>query len=93
MSQPDFISGYIDDMLVFCATIEEHLDHLRQVITCLKEVGLILQPTKCRFVRKEVRSLGHVITPEGLKPDLRSVEAVKGFPTPVISMMFTVSLD
>ena len=93
VSGPDFISGYIDDMLVFSATLEEHLEHLRQVITRMKNVGLKLQPTKCRFVRKEVRYLGHVITPEGLKPDLRLVEASEDFLPQSIFMMFAVFLD
>ena len=83
VSGPDFISGYIDNMLVFSATLEEHLEHLCQVITRLKEVVLKLQPAKCCFVRKEVRYLGHVITLKGLKPDVRLVEAVKGLPTPI----------
>ena len=81
-SGPAFVSAYIDDILVFSATIEEHLEHLRRVLKRLKEVGLKLKPVKCRFASKEVEYLGHVITPDGLQPNPKLVSAVKEFPTP-----------
>ena len=46
------------------------------------EAGLKLKPSKCHFVRQEVQYLGHVITPEGLKPNLDRVAAVREFPVP-----------
>ena len=79
---PDFVSVYIDDVLVFSSTLEEHLQHLQLVIERLHEVGLKLQPAKCQFIRKEVEYLGHLVTPTGLKTNPRLVEAVKEFPTP-----------
>ena len=51
---PDFVSVYIDDVLIFSRTLTEHLQHLKLVIQCLLEAGLKLQPSKCHFVRKEV---------------------------------------
>ena len=48
----------------------------------IEEVGLKLKPTKCHFVRREVEYLGHLITPEGLKPNEKLVEAIKLFPPP-----------
>ena len=68
-SEPDFVSAYIDDILVFSSTLEEHLAHLELVMKCLEEVGLKLKPTKCHFACEEVEYLGHVITPKGLKPN------------------------
>ena len=79
---PDFVSVYIDDVLIFSRTLTEHLQHLKLVIQRLLEAGLKLQPSKCHFVRKEVVYLGHIITPEGLKPNPRLVSAVKEFPVP-----------
>jgi len=79
---PDFVSVYIDDVLVFFPTLEDHLQHLQLVIERLYEVGLKLQPSKCHFIRKEVEYLGHLVTPTGLKTNPRLVEAVKAFPTP-----------
>ena len=78
----DFVSVYIDDILVFSRTLEEHLLHLQQVIKRVVEIGLKLKPTKCKFVRKELEYLGHVISREGLKPNPRLVDAVRNFPRP-----------
>ena len=79
---PDFVSVYIDDVLVFSQTLEEHWKHLDLVLERLEKAGLKLQPTKCHFIRTEVEYLGHVISPEGLKTNEKLVAAVKEFPTP-----------
>ena len=64
-----FVTAYIDDILVFSPTLHEHLEHLQRVINRLREVNLKLNPLKCEFVRREVDYLGHVIIAEGLKPN------------------------
>ena len=48
----------------------------------LKEAGLKLKPSKCHFVGTEVKYLGHLVTPQGLKANSRIVEAVRNYPTP-----------
>ena len=77
-----FVSVYIDDILVFSSTFEEHLDHLRRVIGRLREANLRLKPTKCLFVRDEVEHLGHSLTRQGLMPNQRLTVAVQEFPKP-----------
>lgn len=47
---PDFVSGYIDDLLIFSRTIEEHLFHVGQVLDCFQSAGLKLHPGKCHFL-------------------------------------------
>ena len=79
---PDFVSVYIDDILVFSKTLEEHLLHLERVLKRIIDVGLKLKPAKCQFFRQEVEYLGHTITPLGLKTSNRHVTAVDQFPTP-----------
>ena len=79
---PDFVAVYIDDILVFSRTMEEHLTHLLAVIMRVEEAGLKLKPTKCHFAHREVEYLGHLITPEGLKPNEKLVEAIKLFLPP-----------
>lgn len=79
---PDFVEVYVNYVFIFSQAPEEHLDHLAKVIERLQEVGLKLKPTKCQFIRQEVEYLGHVMTPEGLKPNTRLVQAVEEFPTP-----------
>ena len=78
----DFVAAYLDDILIFSHTLEDHLAHLRKVIDRLKAVNLKPKPTKCKFVRKEVEYLGHLITAEGLRPNVRLTEAVQNFPRP-----------
>ena len=78
-SGTSFVAAYIDDILVFSTTIQEHLRHLQLVLERLQKVGLKLKPAKCRFARKEVEYLGHIITPDGLKPNPSLVSAVREF--------------
>ena len=81
-SEVEFVSVYIDDILIFSRTLEEHLLHLQRVIERVVEVGLKLKPSKCKFVRKELEYLGHIVSQEGLKPNPRLVDAVRDFPKP-----------
>ena len=81
-SEVEFVSLYIDDILIFSRTLEEHLVHLQRVIERVVEVGLKLKPSKCKFVRKELEYLGHIVSQEGLKPNPRLVDAVRDFPKP-----------
>ena len=77
---PDFVSVYIDDILVFSRTLSEHTEHLKEILQRLIEVGLKLKPTKCHFIRQEVNFLGHVITPQGLKTSQHHIDAITEFP-------------
>ena len=79
---PGFVSVYIDDVLVFSKTLQEHLSHLKLVIQRLQEVGLKLKPEKCKYACKQLEYLGHVISSSGLKPNHKLTAAVCDFPTP-----------
>ncbi len=76
---PDFVKVYINDVIVFSPTLEDHLHHLEQV---LRVAGLKLKPSKCRFVAEKVEYLGHILTPKGVKPNPTTISAVAAFPTP-----------
>ena len=80
--ESDFVSVYVDDVIVFSPTLEDHLEHLRTVMTSIAEAGLKLKPTKCHFACQEIEYLGHQVTPKGLRPTDHHVAAVKGFQTP-----------
>ena len=82
MEGPNFVSVYIDDLLVYSQTLEEHLVHLGKVMDKLREVNLKLKPSKCHFVRQSVEFLGHILTPKGLQPNPKQVAAVQEFPVP-----------
>ena len=79
---PNFVVVYIDDVLIFSRSLEEHFQHLRMVLRRIEEAGLKLKPSKCQFLRREVEYLGHLITPEGLQTNPRLVTAVKEFARP-----------
>lgn len=70
---------YLDDIL---AAFEEHLQHLREVFTRLRDAGLRLNPRKCSLLRDEVPFLGHVISTDGVRPDPAKIEKVQRYPTP-----------
>ena len=57
---------YIDDILVYSQTREQHLLHLDRVFTCLEEHHYHVRLAKCQFLQKKVIFLGHTITPEGI---------------------------
>ncbi|CAF4061878.1 unnamed protein product, partial [Rotaria sp. Silwood1] len=73
---------YIDDIVVFSSTFEQHLKDLSSVFDRLKTAGLTLKASKCNFCRKELKYLGHIITPDGIKHDPGLIDSVKRFPQP-----------
>ena len=78
----DFVAIYIDDVLIFSKTLEDHLQHIEQVLDRLQSARLKLQPMKCHFMCEQVEYLGHRITPRGLQPNPERVRAVTDFPVP-----------
>ena len=79
---PSFVSVYIDDVLIFSRTLEEHLRHIGQVLDQFQAAGLKLKPSKCHFMCQRVEYLGHLITQKGLLRNTKKVSAVTDFPTP-----------
>ena len=59
---------YLDNVIVFSQTKEDHLVRLQAVLECFWEHGLKLKPSKCHFLKKEITFLGHKVSEEGLKP-------------------------
>jgi transposase InsO family protein len=68
---------YLDDCLVFSKTFEEHLHHLEEILLRFRAVGFRANPAKCELFAKEVLYLGHVLTPEGVRPNPAKVQAIK----------------
>jgi hypothetical protein len=73
---------YLDDVIVIGRTFQEHLLNLRKVSHQFREAGLNLNPEKCQLFQKEVRHLGHIISPEGITTDTEKLKAVRKWPTP-----------
>ena len=73
---------YLDDVLVIGNTFAEHLDTLDQVLNCLREHGLKVNPSKCQLFQSSVKFLGHIVSSEGLSPLPENIEAIVNFKAP-----------
>ena len=67
---------YLDDVIVFSRTEEEHLHRLRVVFARFLEHGLKLKPSKCHFLQNEITFLGREISAEGMKPGMVNLKAI-----------------
>ena len=73
---------YLDDVVLFNKTEQDHLETLTEVFECVRAAGLKLKPQKCFIGRKEVTFLGHHVTREGIQPDPANIEKVLNWPNP-----------
>lgn len=73
---------YMDDIIVFSSSLEEHKKDLMKILNRLKEANLKIQLDKCEFFRKEVQYLGHTVSEEGVKPNTDKIEIIKKWPIP-----------
>ncbi|XP_066333826.1 uncharacterized mitochondrial protein AtMg00860-like [Miscanthus floridulus] len=82
MELDKFVVVFIDDILVYSATAEEHEQHLRVVLEKLRQNQLYAKFSKCEFWLEEVAFLGHILTAEGVVVDPAKIEAVKEWEQP-----------
>lgn len=73
---------YLDDLIIFSKTFDEHLERLQQVFDRLRQHGLKLKPSKCYLFKREVKYLGHIVTEHGIPTDPEKVAQVKEWTTP-----------
>lgn len=73
---------FLDDILVYSSSLEEHLGRLENVFRRLKECGLKLKPSKCEFLKSECQYLGHVVSAEGIKTDPEKIDKVVNWKVP-----------
>ena len=77
-----FVRCYIDDIVVWSNTLEEHLQHLEQIFQRLREAGLKVHPGKCVFAADYIDFLGHRISAGKLEPQSDKLAAVGDLPAP-----------
>ena len=73
---------YLDDLIMFSSTLEEHLERIDKVLTRLKECILKLNPKKCKLMQRKVKYVGHIVSEYGVEADQEKIEKVINWPEP-----------
>jgi transposase InsO family protein len=73
---------YLDDVVIWGSSNQENLLRLEKVFEKLAEAGLKLKPSKCSFLQRKIKFLGHVVSEHGIEPDPGKIEALKKWPVP-----------
>ena len=71
-----FTCAYVDDVLIASGSPEEHEDHLRHMLQCFHDHGIVINPAKCKFGASELEFLGHKVDKHGMHPLDERVAAV-----------------
>ena len=77
-----FAMGYLDDIIIYSRSEQEHLEHLEEIFTRLKSAGLKLKLEKCCFFKKHIQYLGHLISADGIQPLPKKLESIAKMPAP-----------
>lgn len=78
----EFVSVFVDDVLIISKSFKEHLEHLEIVLKKLMNANLVLNREKCEFGKSNIKFLGHIITAEGISTDPEKIQAITDFPRP-----------
>ena len=73
---------YLDDIIVFGRTLQEHRERLSLVLSRLTEAGLKINPKKCKLLCEQVVVLGHVVSGKGISTDPKKIRVIKEWPVP-----------
>ena len=76
---------YLDDLLIYSRTFEEHIRHLEKILERLCECGLKLNLEKCSLLQKQVSFLGHTVSAEGVSCQREKTETIQAWPRPATS--------
>ena len=77
-----FAMGYLDDIIIFSKTEEEHLQHLEEIFIRLRKFGLKMKREKCSFFKKHIQYLGHLVSERGFEPLPEKLESIRKMPAP-----------
>ena len=73
---------YLDDIIIFSKTFDEHITRLENVFKQLEKHGLKLKASKCEFFKSQIQYLGHIVSDEGIQTDPDKIAALKDWPAP-----------
>jgi Reverse transcriptase (RNA-dependent DNA polymerase) len=77
-----FVIPYLDDIIIFSKSREEHEKHLKIVLGEIRAHGLALNTGKCKFYKEEVKILGNIVSKGTIKPNPEKIQAVKNYQKP-----------
>lgn len=77
-----FVVAYLDDILIFSRTLEEHEDNVRKVLARLRKEQLYAKLEKCDFLATSVEFLGYIVSADGIAMDPKKIDAILAWPTP-----------
>ena len=77
-----FCTAYLDDILVYSNTFEEHIEHVNKVLQALSKANIFLDINKCEFHNQRVKYLGLIVSTEGIQMDEEKVSAIRSWPKP-----------
>ena len=75
-----FVVAYLDDILIYSDTLEEHTPHVHKVLRLLQEADLLVEPAKSTFHVQQVEYLGHIISYNEVRMEPKKVQAVQDWP-------------
>ena len=78
----NYVITFVDDILIFSKTSEEHADHVKTVLQRLTEVNLTINTTKCKFGYEQIHVLGHYVSKNGIKLDREKAADAISWPQP-----------
>jgi hypothetical protein len=76
------VMSYLDDIVIYAKTSDEHNRLLTEVLSLLKQHNCRLRRDKCEFAKSEIEFLGHIITPDTVRPQPSKIRAVIDYPVP-----------
>ena len=82
----NFAIAYLDNIIIFSKTLEEHLTHIRQVFEKLHSAKLSMKLSKCHFFSKEIQYLGHILSTKGIHPLPSKTQALQQMQPPTTPM-------
>lgn len=78
----EFVYHYLDDLVIFSESFEEHIVHVREVLQRLRKAGFTVKPSKVKFAQPEISFLGHIVSQNGVRIDQSRTQAVYSFAIP-----------